>query len=126
MGQPGAHGLADGLNGERCGDGDFGGKTVSRHPHLPFFDHPVAEADPGGLLPGNASTGEEELECTLLADDGRKGDGQSETVVKPEPGEVGRETGLGATHPEVGRAGQTESPSDRCPLHGGDHRGEAV
>ena len=108
----GPHGLADRAQGERRCRGDLRRQRMRLGAHSVAGDQAVAEPDGRGLFPFDPSSGEQQIEGVLLADDGGQGDRQAEDVVEPEAGEVGGEPCLRAADPEVGQARQAEAGAD--------------
>jgi hypothetical protein len=74
-----------------------------------------------GFLAGDAPPGVQHFERSLISNYVRQRDAEAETLVEPEASEVGRESGFGGSHPEVGRAGQSEAATYGSPLDRRDH-----
>ena len=103
--------------------GDLGGQAVGADPRVVV--EAVHQPDGQRLPTVDAPTGGQQLEGPLPADHRRQGEGDPESLVEAEPGEVGREAAGRCGHPEVGGQGQTQAAADGRPLHGG-HQGQGT
>ncbi len=91
-------------------------------PHLVVGGETVAQADARRFFAGHFAAGVQQVLGALRPDDRRQCHGDPETLMQPEPAEVGHETGGLTGHPKVGDQRQTEAAAHRRTLHGGDDR----
>src|SRR5262249_56793314 len=71
VGEVAAHRGPDGAHGERPRRGDVRRERVRRGADLAGVYEPIAEADPGGLVPGEPPSRVQEIQRVLLAADAR-------------------------------------------------------